>query len=273
MKLAAIDMDGTLLRTDCTISEYSKNIIEEACQNDIIIVPTSGRSFRNIKMLTKGICGMRYCICGNGSIVADMEEETILFNLKIAPETAFKIYEKVHELEGFVEIYSDTDTYVEKNVAHILYETNIGQYFCDSILSTPVPILSARLLLKRGLMGVNKYHIAFTDPAKTKKMAEFCGQMNDVQITYPSPYNMEVFAKGCNKDSGISMLCNLCDISEEDTIAIGDSNNDIAMIQYAHLGITVENAIPEAKQAANIITKSNDEDGPAIVLKKILNNS
>ena len=58
MKLVAIDLDGTLLHDDCTISQYTKNIIEEASRNDIIVVPTSGRSFRNIKEQVKDIEGI-----------------------------------------------------------------------------------------------------------------------------------------------------------------------------------------------------------------------
>ena len=53
-------------------------------------------------------------------------------------------------------------------------------------------------------------------------------------------------------------------------MAIGDSDNDVAMIEYAHIGIAVANAMEVLKEKADYITKSNDEDGPAIVLKKII---
>ena len=49
MKIVAIDLDGTLLHSDCTISSYSKEVIAEAGKNGIMVVPTSGRSFRSIK--------------------------------------------------------------------------------------------------------------------------------------------------------------------------------------------------------------------------------
>ena len=83
---------------------------------------------------------------------------------------------------------------------------------------------------------------------------------------------MEIFSKGCNKDAGIRILAKKYNIAHEDTIAIGDSDNDVAMIEYAHIGIAVANAMDVLKKKADYITKSNDEDGPAIVLKKILKN-
>ena len=74
------------------------------------------------------------------------------------------------------------------------------------------------------------------------------------------------------------MLCNSINdnfdnqvISKEDIIAIGDSMIDIDMIQYAHLGIAVDNAMEEVKKVADRIIASNDEDGPAHLIETIIN--
>lgn len=270
MKLVAIDLDGTLLHDDCTISEYTKNVIEKASRNGILVVPTSGRGFRNIKEQVKDIEGLKYCICGNGSLVAKIDTEEILYNHKIPAKTAFKVYQEIRKRGGFVQIYSDTDTYVEKGVGQILYETQLPIEFCDNILSTDIPILSAKLLIKRNLMSVNKFHVAFPDSVEMEKFAEYCKTIEGIICTYPTDYNMEIFADGCNKDKGIRVICNANGIDRKDTIAIGDSDNDVAMIRYACIGIAVANAMDVLKEAADYITKSNDEDGPAIVLEKIL---
>lgn len=270
MKLVAIDLDGTLLHDDCTISQYTKNIIEEASRNDIIVVPTSGRSFRNIKEQVKGIEGIKYCICSNGSIVGRLDTEEVLYNHKIPVETAYEIYKEIKRRGGFVQIYSDTEAFVENDVRHIIYESDLPEEFCDNLLATDIPILSAELLIKRGLMQVNKFHVVFSDSKEMESFAEYCKAIEGILVTYPSDYNMEIFAHGCNKDKGIRVICQNCGIDREDTIAIGDSDNDVAMIQYANIGIAVDNAMDVLKDAADYITKSNNEDGPAIVLEKIL---
>ena len=59
-KIVAIDLDGTLLHSDCTISSYSKEVIAEAVKNGIMVVPTSGRSFRSIKNQVQDIEGVKY---------------------------------------------------------------------------------------------------------------------------------------------------------------------------------------------------------------------
>ncbi len=271
MRLIAMDLDGTLLHTDCSISDYSKEMIEKAAQKGIMIVPTSGRSFRSVKEQLKGIRGIRYCISANGSILTDMHTEEILYNEKIDPDLTYQVYKEAGEIGAFLEMYCDNDAYVEKEQEHLLYETGLDQGYCDNLLATDIKGLSFELLLRRRIMAINKYHVAFVDQEKKRKFAEKFAENEKLMVTFPSSFNLEIFPGGCNKDRGIRLLCQKFNIPRENTIAIGDSNNDISMIEYAHVGIAVDNAIDSLKAKADYVTKSNDEDGPAIVLEKILN--
>ena len=269
-KIVAIDLDGTLLHSDCTISSYSKEVIAEAGKNGIMVVPTSGRSFRSIKNQVQDIEGVKYCICANGTLVGNIQTEELLHNCKIPQHLVYDIYKEVKERHGFIELYCDNDAYVEKDTAPIIYDTKMGKDFCDSMLSTDVIGLSYDLLLRRGIMRINKIHVAFPDPQELREFAAKTAENKNLMVTFPSEYNMEIFPSGCNKDVGIRILAEKYHIPQEDTVAIGDSDNDVAMIEYAHIGIAVANAMEVLKEKADYITKSNDEDGPAIVLKKIL---
>ena len=108
------DLDGTLLHSDCTISSYSKEVIAEAGKNGIMVVPTSGRSFRSIKNQVKDIEGVKYCICGNGTLVGNIQTEELIHNYKIPQHFVYDIYKEVKERHGFIELYCDNDAYVEK---------------------------------------------------------------------------------------------------------------------------------------------------------------
>lgn len=268
-KIVAADLDGTLLHTDCTLSDYTKATIESVVRDGILVVPTSGRSFRSIKNQVKDIAGLTYCISCNGSVIAELKSEEILANCKMEKELVYAIYREVKRREGFIELYCDTDSYVEKGSAEIIYETKMGKAFGDDMLATAVHGLSYDLLLRRGIMRVNKIHVAFPDPAELREFAEYVSQNEALTVTFPSPYNMEIFSSDCNKDTGIRILCEKYGVAHEDTVAIGDSGNDVSMIEYAHVGVAVENAMDVLKEKADYITKSNDEDGPAIVLEKI----
>ena len=82
---------------------------------------------------------------------------------------------------------------------------------------------------------------------------------------------MEIFPNGCNKDVGIRILAEKYHIPQEDTVAIGDSDNDVAMIEYAHIGIAVKNGIPEIRKAADYVTENdNNHDAIAEVIEKFV---
>ena len=270
MKIAAIDLDGTLLHSDCTVSEYTKNVISRACREGIMVVPTSGRCYRSIQEQVKGIEGIRYCISSNGTAMTEVETETFVYNHKIPQELAYEIYSYIRQEKGFVEIYSDNDTYVENDVRHIFYDVSGNKTFCDNLFATTIPILSANLLLKRGLMKVNKFSGCFDTVEKTQRFVDKFEKTEGVIITRPFPYSFEIFYEGSNKDEGLRILCERYGIDRSDVIAIGDSNNDISMIEFAGTGAAVSNAMDVLKEKADIVIGSNDEDGPAHFLEEIL---
>ena len=83
-----------------------------------------------------------------------------------------------------------------------------------------------------------------------------------------SPYFLEILDKRVNKGTGVKSLADVLGIKAEEVMAIGDQENDIAMIEYAGVGVAMDNAIPAVKEVANFVTKSNLEDGVAWAIEK-----
>ncbi|MFK5113077.1 HAD-IIB family hydrolase, partial [Klebsiella pneumoniae subsp. pneumoniae] len=83
-----------------------------------------------------------------------------------------------------------------------------------------------------------------------------------------APYFLEILDKRVNKGTGVKSLADALGIKPEEIMAIGDQENDIAMIEFAGVGVAMDNAIPAVKEAANFITKSNLEDGVAFAIEK-----
>ena len=78
--------------------------------------------------------------------------------------------------------------------------------------------------------------------------------------------NLEFTKAGTSKGTGLLFLCRHLNISKEETLAIGDTQNDLDIIQTAAVGVAMDNAIPEVKKAADFITLSNEKDGVAHAL-------
>jgi hypothetical protein len=87
-----------------------------------------------------------------------------------------------------------------------------------------------------------------------------------------APYFLEILDKRVNKGTGVKALADTLGIQPKEIMTLGDQENDIAMIEYAGMGVAMENAIPAVKEVANFVTKSNLEDGVAYAIEKFVLN-
>lgn len=273
MIIAAVDLDGTLLRSDCTISDYSRRIIEEAISNNILIIPTSGRSFRNISAKIKGIKGIRYVISSNGSVITDCQDEKIIYEKAIDQNTNHEIFRYIKDHGGFYCGYSGNDSYIETDADQIMYATRINRSMCDDLLATDVRISSLDEMISSGKTIMDKVFFSFIDPEDIARCVNWLGKFANISYGYSTKYCVEIFPRNSNKDVALDYLCKYLSIPKENTIAIGDSENDVSMIQYVSFGVAVENSMKVLKEAADYIAPSNDKDGPAQVLEKIMTGS
>ena len=103
-----------------------------------------------------------------------------------------------------------------------------------------------------------------------KRLARrFIGRLS---IYRSEPFFIEVMARGVDKGAAIAGLIERLGLEREDVIACGDGLNDLSMIRYAGLGVAMANAQPEVKEAADVVTLSNDEDGVAAAVERYLLN-
>ena len=104
--------------------------------------------------------------------------------------------------------------------------------------------------------------------------------MNEINPIYPKTYSMvrsakiflEFLTDGIDKGSGLEFLKKYFNLKDDETMAIGDAGNDLAMIEKAHIGVAMANAFPNIKEVANFITTSNEESGVAYAINKFINN-
>ncbi|WP_318374095.1 HAD-IIB family hydrolase, partial [Enterobacter sp.] len=87
-----------------------------------------------------------------------------------------------------------------------------------------------------------------------------------------APYFLEILDKRVNKGTGVKSLADTLGITPDEIMTLGDQENDIAMIEYAGLGVAMDNAIDSVKEVADFVTKSNLEDGVAYAIEKFVLN-
>ena len=92
----------------------------------------------------------------------------------------------------------------------------------------------------------------------------------DFSIYRSEPFFLEVMPKGIDKAQSLGRLLERIGMKREEMIACGDGYNDLTMIQYAGLGVAMENAVLPVRNAADYITASNNEDGVGLVVEKFM---
>lgn len=278
MKLLAIDLDGTLLRTDCRISDYSRNVLNKALKHDIMIIPASGRCFRSVMKLLSEVEGLSYVIGSGGSTITSVKGKKLIHQDAFPPKLASEIFHHIFQKNNFVSINSGNDAYIQRGSEDVMYSCGMDKILCDNLMETYVRLYYLDRSIYREILPVNKICIASIDPEELSRCLEWLNQFNEVVCNYSTKDIVEISLKKSNKGNALDLLCNSINdnfdnqvISKEDIIAIGDSMIDIDMIQYAHLGIAVDNAMEEVKKVADRIIASNDEDGPAHLIETIIN--
>ncbi|MDR2803603.1 MAG: Cof-type HAD-IIB family hydrolase [Treponema sp.] len=263
IRLIALDLDDTLLRTDLSISFRARKAIKRCIAAGIGIVLASGRSYKSVyryvKMLSLHKSG-GYVICGNGSIIQEAATGKIIEQVTLPPKPALETFDMA-DAEGFaVQIYEGDVAYVSLKNEFAVYEKKLTG------LHQTIPDNFREMVAS----GCHKLVIP-GDPMLLKQLEIILKNISDGEVTIftSKPYYLEILPPATDKGSALSKVASRLGIDREAVMAAGDSMNDEAMIRWAGFGVAMCNGDDRVKKAARLVTeKSNDEDGIARVIEE-----
>lgn len=265
-KLIAVDADGTLLGENHTISEENKMAIRQATENGVKIVLCSGRSYASLKHFAQeiGVNGEEnYIISFNGCVIHDLGNGEMLRNVKLPKKTAIEILNIVNKYEVEIVIYWDV---------HEVFLSKFSEYTQSYVETSKVKY--SLITDYEGQLKDEIYKVLLLGENETlmnvqRDLAEIKDKNYNIFLT--SPYLLEFTPIPATKGKALQFLCDYLGIDIKDTIAIGDSYNDINMIESAGVGVAMQNADDAVKAYADYVTeKSNFESGVAEVINKYI---
>lgn len=278
MKLIAIDLDGTLLQLDGTISEANRKAIYKAQKEGHRVSICSGRALHDIQEILRKNEIEASIIAGNGATVFDRK---ILKHLAI-PETVLEMLIHIAEsAELYYEIYTNEGIFSLQKGRKLLederdqllaanpdesretFDRKIAIQYAQHHLQI-VPDLKD---LDFSKLAPYKFYIFSFLQEKRQTFKEKIAQLDDISLTSGAFEVLEVGHKDASKAYGLTYLADHFNIPLKNTVAIGDNLNDISMFEVSGTSIAMANGREEAKQAAKHITKSRDEDGVAYALE------
>ncbi|MDC7770616.1 Cof-type HAD-IIB family hydrolase [Priestia megaterium] len=231
-KLIALDMDGTLLNNQQEISTENRQAIAKAQEQGVHVVLSTGRSLLTCREYAQSLQLSSYLITVNGSEIWDESGELVERKL-IDASSIEKMWNLTQE-----------------------HKLNFWAVTTDKVWRDEFPedIASQEWL---------KFGYDIPDDALREEVLKQIAGISDFEISNSSLTNLEINALGINKAKGIMTVCERLDISMDEVIAMGDSLNDMAMIEAAGCGIAMGNAQEAVKEAADWVTDTNVNNGVA----------
>lgn len=295
-KLLILDLDGTLTNSEKKVSKRTKEALFEAMDSGVKVVLASGRPTFGIRPVADALELEErggYILAYNGGRIIDAKSKQVL-------------YKQVIDTDAFEEILALTDKYkldfaCTENEDILITNNANNRYMnieagINKMKIKEIPDVKAYMNFE-----VPKFVMFYDEEnIKTKPSKDFFIKDYPVPLSYAGvrdsdieylkdkeavlsnilgdrfevyrsePFFLEVLPKGIDKAKSIERLLEILGLKVSEVIACGDGFNDVSMINFAGLGVAMENAVKEAKDVADYITLSNDEDGIAHVIDKFI---
>lgn len=273
-KLVALDLDGTLFNSQSSISDKNKKAIKAASAAGTTFVIATGRPYTGLPLENMKELGIKYAITTNGAAVYKVPEKECLLESCMPWQQTADIADKLLTLPIHMDLFMDGEAYtpdVCKNAIEHMH--HLPKELKEYIMSTRKLTPDITGLLRREQQNVQKVTMNF--PTTEDGTTLYRDKAMEILDHYPDVYylsggfgNLEFTQKGISKAKGLAFLCDYLNISIEESLACGDSENDLDIIKAAGLGIAMNNAMDNVKSQADEIAPSNDEDGVAAIIEK-----
>lgn len=263
-KLIALDMDGTLLNENKKISNANLEAIKFARKKGIKVVLATGRPTKGIEKYLKElnlIDDNEYAVSYNGAVVQEVKSGKIIAQNVMTIDDLKLLYNLSKELNVNIHALTPNSCITPKINEYSELEAKMNNIPLEVVKFENIDVSTT--IVK----------IMFVDPEeKLNKVIEALPKdlYEKYTIVRSAPFFLEFLNKKVNKGYGVKLLAEKLGISRNEIICIGDAENDIHMIEFAGLGVAMGNAFPEVKKIANYVTKTNEEDGVAHVIKKFV---
>lgn len=264
-KLICTDIDGTLLNDEKKLPLRAKQSLQAAAEKGIAIALVSGRMPSGVNLIEKELEIPCIKVCNAGTCIF-MGENCIQAEY-LSNDTMRRLYRtiaKPYQLplwifrnqEWFV---TGWDIYIEKETGFVEYHPEI--------------VDAEELADQWDKEGKSPNKLLFAAPSDIiqKICQEIEAQMDPgIDTAKSADIFLEIFPKGVSKGTALKQICEKLQIKPEETIAFGDHELDIPLIETAGMGVAMGNSIPALKEKADLVTKSNNEAGIADALENIL---
>lgn len=264
----ATDLDGTLIRTDGTVSDRSRDALRLVERSGSTLVLVTGRPTRVMAEVVEQTGAAGIAICGNGAVVYDLDTREVVRQRHLEAATALRLAAAIRELLPSAAFAIESGARFGREPAFLTHWPDPGELVAD------LPELLADLPVTKLLVRVGGRQPAAAptmDAAELSETWRAIAEMavEDAVVTTSSLDLVEIAGVGVSKAAALDALVAAHGAGATDVVAFGDMPNDVPMLDWAGHAVAVANAHPDVLAVADEVTASNDDDGVALVLERL----
>jgi len=269
-RLAALDMDGTLLNTDHVTTSYTRDVIRRVAQSGKVAAISTGRCLSELWEHFEKLPDINYAICENGACVYNIREKKIIHRITFTHDQVLRVFEAAEGFDLKPQFFRDGQSCMQCSDVSEFYKYNVGD-FTDVFVKTAIFVDDLRALYSAEKGGIGKFNLYCTceedKQAVWKKVAD---AVPELTLSDSIGVGVEVSPSGATKAVGLEKLCSWLGVTTENAMAIGDASNDIEILKKAGLSVAMGNATDEVKAIADVVTEDCDHDGAARAIQRYM---
>ena len=263
-RLLALDVDGTLLTDELQITSATRKAIRQVISRGVKVVLASARGPNALYSIMSDLEITGLAICYTGALTCRLYPEKPN-SVEIVDEKPMSLTSALFVLNNALEQEISIGWFSSEKWYTLKYDLAI---YHESMITGVTPIVAPDLLQKKH--PPHKLQAIVEDPAHSPRLVALANSLPDDcvgQFSYET--YLEIIHRGVDKSSALLDLGQLLGIDPSEMVAIGDMDNDIAMLQIAGVGIAMGNAPDHVKTEADWVTETNNREGVAAAIERL----
>ncbi len=269
IKLVASDLDGTLLNKKKEITPRLFDALKKLDEMGVYFVPATGRPFGTVPQAIKELPFLKYVITSNGATIYDAAEQKNIIENHLTQEAVDAVIEIAKELPVITEYFIEGKAYIAKTVYDDLTPFQLTESHEAYIKNSRTPIENFWQEMQKNNTVLENINLVFTDMELRKETWDRLKALGLASVTAATTRNIEITSLYATKAKALEKLCEVLGFTRENVLVMGDGDNDMPMIQFAGIGVAMENGEAHIKKAANIIADDCDDYGAAKIIEQI----
>jgi len=285
LRLIALDVDGTILRSDRSLSRRTRRAIARARYAGLHVTLITGRHRQEVDFLARSLALTDPVACCNGAFIYHPDTGRTISEAAIGHETTVHLTRELQRLGLFFYHYLPQGILIERQHARRLkfgalrkawrtpsHTAGFLRWLMDLRHLRLLTVPDAAAYLEARRVPTTMINVSGLPTGEAEALRAELERIEDDRIstTLTLPHHVDILPPGRSKAAGLADIASLLGVDPAETVAVGDNFNDVSMLEFAGLGVAMGNAPGEVRARAHRVIGDNDRDGVAGLIEEFL---